>query len=153
MDPVSGDAGVSTLKHWHVLGRTTFDAGVCFSAVDRSDLACCNFSPTLYTHRGGNWRRSPAVFKPKWEYISSKYRPKSHVTVYRDDLLHVQMQIVTRQSNHYNSEKAKFFFFIDDDSRIFRSEEEMIGALAKKFEHQDRQRFSLITHWVKSIED
>jgi hypothetical protein len=90
------------------------------------------------------------MLKPKWEYVLSKYLPKTHVTVYRDDLLHVQMQIMTKRSNHYNSEKAKFFYFIDDDPRVFRSEEELLGALAKRFQKQDRERFSLISHLAKS---
>lgn len=93
------------------------------------------------------------MLKPKWEYVSSKYLPKSHVTIYRDDALKIQMQIVTRRSNHYNSDKAKFFYFIDDDERVFRSEDQLLGELQKKFHRQERKRYSLITHWVKSLED
>jgi hypothetical protein len=98
-------------------------------------------------------KRALRVFKPKWEYIASKYLPKSHVTVYRDDVLRVQMQIITKRSSHYNSEKAKFFYFIDEDERTYRSEDELLGALSRKLQKEDRQRFSLLTHWVKSIED
>ena len=93
------------------------------------------------------------MFKPKWEYVSSKYLPKSHVTIYRDDLLKIQMQIVTRRSNHYNSDKAKFFYFIDHDERVFRSEDQLLGELHKKYDRKERRGYNLITHWVKSLQE
>ncbi len=111
------------------------------------------FLPEFIYSKNERTKRSLHVFKPKWEYIASKYLPKSHVTVYRDDVLRVQMQIITKRSSHYNSEKAKFFYFIDEDERTYRSEDELLGALSRKFQKEDRQRFSLLTHWVKSIED
>ena len=93
------------------------------------------------------------MLKPKWEYVSSRYSDKSHTVIYRDAALRVQMQIVTKRSDHYNPEKAKYFYFIDRERRVFRSEEELLNALAKKFELEDRERFSLLTHWVHSMED
>jgi hypothetical protein len=93
------------------------------------------------------------LLKPKWEYVSSRYSDKSHTVIYRDAALRVQMQIVTKRSDHYNPEKAKYFYFIDNERKVFRSEEELLNALAKKFELEDRERFSLLTHWVRSVED
>jgi hypothetical protein len=126
---------------------------VCQNAHDRAVAFLPESSYRDETFWGGNWLWREDMLKPKWEYVLSKYLPKTHVTVYRDDLLKVQMQIVTKRSNHYNSEKAKFFYFIDNDSRVFRSEEELLGALTKKFQKRDRERFSLITHLAKTIED
>ncbi len=93
------------------------------------------------------------MLKPKWEYVSSRYSDKSHTVMYRDDVLRVQMQIVTKRSDHYNPEKAKYFYFIDSERRVFRSEDELLNALTRKFESEDRERFSLITHWVRSMDD
>ena len=93
------------------------------------------------------------MLRPKWEYVSSKYSDNTHAVVYRDNVLKAQMQIVTKRSNHYNPEKAKFFYFIDDDKRTFYSEEELLNALSQKFNDQDQQRFSLILHWARSTED
>lgn len=93
------------------------------------------------------------MLKPKWEYISSKYSDNTHTVVYRDNVLKVQMQIVTKRSNHYNPEKAKFFYFIDGDQRTFYAEDELLNALSQKFDDEDRRRFSLILHWARSTED
>jgi hypothetical protein len=105
------------------------------------------------TRQYGSTTREKSLLKPKWEYVSSRYSDKSHTVMYRDEVLRVQMQIVTKRSDHYNPEKAKYFYFIDAERRVFRSEDELLNALAKKFESEDRQRFSLITHWVRSVED
>jgi hypothetical protein len=93
------------------------------------------------------------LLKPKWEYIASKYSDSAHTVVYRDDVLKVQMQVVTKRGNHYNPEKAKYFFFMDDDRRTFRSEDDLLSALTKKYDDLDRGRYSLIMHWVRSTED
>lgn len=93
------------------------------------------------------------VLKPKWEYIVSKYSDNSHTVVYRDSMLKVQMQIVTKRSNQYNPEKAKAYYFIDKDKRTFYSEDELLAALSRTYDDQDRQRFSLILHWAHSTED
>ncbi len=42
--------------------------------------------------------------------------------MYRDDVLRVQMQIVTKRSDHYNPEKAKYFYFIDRTPQCARQE-------------------------------
>ena len=90
------------------------------------------------------------MFKPKWEYISSKYLSKTHITIYRDNTLGVQMQIVTKRNQLANPEKAKFYYFIDGDKRVFHSEEEMMNKLRKKIEKEDAERYSLIVHWARS---
>jgi uncharacterized protein YpiB (UPF0302 family) len=100
---------------------------------------------------GVKWRHT--VLKPKWEYIISRYSDNSHTVVYRDSMLKVQMQIVTKRSNQYNPEKAKAYFFIDNDKRTFYSEEELLNALSQAYDDQDRQRFSLILHWARTTED
>ncbi len=106
-----------------------------------------------FTPEHGSTTRERSLLKPKWEYVSSRYSDRSHTVMYRDEVLRVQMQIVTKRSDHYNPEKAKYFYFIDTERRVFRSEDELLNALTKKFESEDRQRFSLITHWVRSVED
>jgi len=96
------------------------------------------------------FRQEALVFKPTWEYVSSKYLPRTHLTLYRDNVLKVQMQIVTKRSQLSNPEKAKFYYFIDGDKRVFHSEQDLMVQLQKKLMKEDKERYSLILHLTRN---
>jgi hypothetical protein len=69
--------------------------------------------------------------KPSWTYNSRVYTQKALWTIYRDDALGVQLQVVTKRDRAFARAKDKCYFFIDGVDRKYRSEEQMIRALAK----------------------
>ena len=42
---------------------------------------------------------------------------------------------------------------LGQSGRQFYSEDELLAALSRTYDDQDRQRFSLILHWAHSTED
>ncbi len=90
------------------------------------------------------------MFKPTWEYVSSKYLPKTHITLYRDNVLNVQMQIVTKRNQLSNPEKAKFYYFIDGDKRVYNSEQSLMAELQKKLMKEDRARYTQILQLTRN---
>jgi hypothetical protein len=111
----------------------------CYEKVELAEFFSRKFFPILR-----RFRLEALLLKPTWEYVSSKYLPKTHITLYRDNVLNVQMQIETRRSQLSNPEKAKFYYFIDGEKKIYTSEQALMAALQKKLMKEDKVRYAQI---------
>ena len=67
--------------------------------------------------------------RPTWTYSSRVYQAKTLWTIYRDDSLGVQLQVVTKRDWLFTRPKERCFFFIDGVERQYRSEDRMLRAL------------------------
>lgn len=73
-----------------------------------------------------------ALVIPHWEFRMHINGNKEHSLLHRDDKLRIQREIYTPvDKNGFISEtkKAKTYYFIDNDPRELRTEEELIKAL------------------------
>lgn len=66
--------------------------------------------------------------KPNWRLRCHMSFTSKHSLLYRDDDLHVQMEIHTPYRNGVPG-KGKTYYFIDNDKREFRTEADLIAAL------------------------
>jgi hypothetical protein len=69
------------------------------------------------------------MHRPSWRYCSGIYLPKHRWTIYRDDNLKVQLQIVVRRRGLRLSTREKRYYFIDGKPGVFRVEEKMLRTL------------------------
>jgi len=63
---------------------------------------------------------------PRWKYRASIYTRRDHCTLYRDDDLGVQMQVMVKRDWLVFRPRERVYYFVDGVSRAFRSEEEML---------------------------
>jgi hypothetical protein len=65
-----------------------------------------------------------------WKMHSHFGGTKQHGLLYRDDDKGVQMEIITGRTKGLGGSfhKPRHYFFIDDDKRTFRTEEELMAA-------------------------
>jgi hypothetical protein len=64
----------------------------------------------------------------KWKYVASIYLKRKHVLVFRDSVLGVQLQVITRISRPGSASRK--LYFIDGDNRAYTTETDLIRALA-----------------------
>jgi hypothetical protein len=76
--------------------------------------------------------REGSMTSPSWKYCSSIYLPKEHCTLYRDEALGVQLQIMMKRGWSIIPPKEKCYYFIDGVDGVFRSEDELVLALEKR---------------------
>ena len=72
------------------------------------------------------------ILKPKWEFKVSLSGEKKHELLYRDDELGAQLEIYTPVYGGPYSQRfgeEKWYYFIDNDERVFRTEAELVEAL------------------------
>lgn len=78
----------------------------------------------------GESRQIERIVIPRWELRMHINGVKRHSLLYRDDKLHIQKEIHTPVGKDgYTMGKGKVYFFIDNDKREFRTEQELIKAL------------------------
>ena len=66
---------------------------------------------------------------PRWKYRASIYTKRDHCTLYRDDALGVQMQVMVKREWLLLKPKERVYYFVDGVSRALRSEDEMLRTL------------------------
>ncbi len=66
--------------------------------------------------------------QPKWKYFASIYLTRKHVLVFRDNVLGLQMQVISRISNPGSSSRK--LYFVDGDNRAYATETELLQALS-----------------------
>jgi len=66
---------------------------------------------------------------PSWEYCSSIYFPRKHCTIYRDDDLGVQLQVIVKRHWGVLPTRETHRYFIDGVNRVFRSNADLVEAL------------------------
>jgi hypothetical protein len=91
--------------------------------------------------------------RPDWKFLSSNYFAKTHALVFNDKVLGVEKHICTKRDPTLFGSRERVFFRITGDEREYRTQEDMIAALRKKWEQMDRQRFSLLVHWGRQLEE
>jgi hypothetical protein len=67
---------------------------------------------------------------PRWKYCASVYTKRDHCTIYRDDALRVQKQILEKRDWLFIRPKERAFYFIDGDKKVYRSEEAFLRQLS-----------------------
>jgi len=68
---------------------------------------------------------------PQWKYASSIYLPRHHCVIFRDEVMGVQKQVMTRRNTFLFPPRQRNFYFIDGDRRTFRSEDHLLKALLR----------------------
>ena len=71
--------------------------------------------------------RRRRAMKPQWEYVFNTYLPRHHCVLYRDNVLGVQLQVITKTSGWVV--RPKTYYFIDGVRRSFDSEAKLIRHL------------------------
>jgi hypothetical protein len=66
--------------------------------------------------------------QPKWKYVASIYLKRKHILIFRDNVLGLQMQVVSRASNP--GSPSRKLYFLDGDNRAYGTESELTRALA-----------------------
>jgi hypothetical protein len=66
--------------------------------------------------------------QPKWKYFASIYLKRKHVLVFRDNILGLQLQVISRISNP--GSPSRKLYFVDGDNRAYANETELFQALA-----------------------
>lgn len=66
---------------------------------------------------------------PRWKYRASIYTERDHCTLYRDDALGIQMQVMERRNWVLVRPKERVYYFIDGENRTFRSEDDLLQTL------------------------
>ena len=69
---------------------------------------------------------------PRWKYRASIYTKRDHCTLYRDDALGVQMQVMVKREWLLLKPKERVYYFVDGVSHAHRSEEEMLRTLKSR---------------------
>ena len=65
-----------------------------------------------------------------WTFVASWSLKLKHVVVARDNKLSIQKETITKKNKHgYANGESKTYYFIDNDKREFKTEEELIQAL------------------------
>lgn len=74
-----------------------------------------------------------ALVIPHWEFRMHINGFKQHSLLHRDDKLKIQREIYTPvdKDGFTKSKGQKIYYFIDGDSREFRTEQELIKALVE----------------------
>lgn len=67
-----------------------------------------------------------------WKYRASIYTKRDHCTLYRDDALGVQMQVMIKREWFLFKPRERVFYFVDNVSRAFRSEQEMMRIVRSR---------------------
>ncbi len=62
---------------------------------------------------------------PSWRYSSSMYLPRKHCTVYRDDDLGAQLQVMVGRDRSFLHRRGKYRYFVDGVDRVFKSEADL----------------------------
>jgi len=75
---------------------------------------------------------------PSWKYGSSIYLPKKHCTLYRDDDLGAQLQVMLKREWIFIPPREKAYYFIDGVERAFKSERGLMHALERRNRKQQR---------------
>jgi hypothetical protein len=66
---------------------------------------------------------------PNWTYQASICLPGAHCTLYRDDSLGVQRQILRRQRAPWFPGRVREYYFVDGLEQGYRSEQSLMRAL------------------------
>jgi hypothetical protein len=66
---------------------------------------------------------------PRWKYRASIYTERDHCTLYRDDALGIQMQVMERRNWVFRRPKERVYYFVDGETRTFQSEQELFRTL------------------------
>jgi hypothetical protein len=74
-------------------------------------------------------RKSLSQF-PIWKFCSSIYRPRKHFTLYRDEKLGVQLEVMVKRNWVFFPPREKQTYFIDGVNRVFTKELKLMRALA-----------------------
>lgn len=72
------------------------------------------------------------MVRPKWSYIRGMIYEKEYQRLYRDNELGVQMEMFTRRKDGFVNGKTKVYYFIDNDPREFKTENDLMVALRSK---------------------
>lgn len=65
-----------------------------------------------------------------WVFVTSWSLKLKHVVIARDDKLFIQRETITKKNKHgYANGESRTYYFIDNDTREFKTEEELIQAL------------------------
>lgn len=74
---------------------------------------------------------------PEWRYVRGFVTTNRYHRVYRDDILGVQLEVLTKRRSGMPVGYGKSYFFIDKDDREFKSKKAMLKALREKSEAQE----------------
>jgi len=70
--------------------------------------------------------------KPSWKYCFNEYLPDRQCTVYRDERLGVQLQVVSfERPGIFGTRDRTYRFYIDGIDKSFSTEESMLRTLQK----------------------
>ncbi len=72
------------------------------------------------------------VKSPSWRYSASMYLPRKHCTVYRDDDLGAQLQVMVGRDRSFLHRRGKYRYFVDGVDREFKSEADLMRALEQR---------------------
>lgn len=65
-----------------------------------------------------------------WVFVASWSLKLKHVVIARDNKLAIQRETISKKDKHgYANGESKTYYFIDNDKREFKTEEELIQAL------------------------
>jgi hypothetical protein len=69
---------------------------------------------------------------PSWRYSASMYLPRKHCTVYRDDDLGAQLQVMVGRGRSFLHRRGKYQYFVDGVDRVYKSEADLMQALEQR---------------------
>ena len=83
----------------------------------------------------------------QWELVKRMALTTAYHALYRDNELGVQMETVTRRTNYgYGIGKSDTSFFIDNDEREFKTQDELIDAYNEKFRYEGENPHEEVTY-------
>lgn len=83
--------------------------------------------------------------KPRWRPVLSLALEGEHHIVWRDEVLCVQREVVTRYLPGMRWGRPREFYYIDGCKRTFRTEADMLAAIERR-EECPRRRMNLSTN-------
>jgi hypothetical protein len=87
---------------------------------------------------------------PSWRYSSSIYLPRKHCTVFRDDDLGVQLQVMAGRDRTFWRRRRKYQYFVDGVDRVFTSKVDLMRALERRNAGRTAPLHHQIHKWLLS---
>ena len=78
--------------------------------------------------------------RPNWRYVQGAVSDSRYHRVYRDDVLGVQMEIITRRRDGMPVGKGRAYFFMDGNDYEFKTEDELMRRWSAREENRESNR-------------